>query len=719
MLYESNSASRRFYAPVLSAPTSLEEKVSDPEAAPKPLTPPTQAAVASSSSQLHKNNSLLSHWRARHSQISLWLHRPLPFVTFSLAHLLLLLLIPALILATLLPEQRLLNNPNRLGFFAVSLFVPIFAFAGKKAPLPALSATSHLDWNLLHRWLGRAVFVLGLAHGSIWMRQWQQEDQLSARLRSSAKVHRGIATLAFLFLLNLSSLPLVRRRAYWLFFSTHVLGYVGALVLVCMHTPYALPWILYGVVVVYAIDLGVRFLCLSSFTTVTVTPLPGGGLTQVWVHHLNTGWKAGQHVHLRVFASPASAKGPSNLFTKLLRPLESHPFTIAAAPPSASAAPNPSGFPLYVRAQGAGTWTGDLATMSPGSTCFVHIEGPYGAPAPVDQSDTLLLVAGGSGATWALSRLDEVVGRHLRSTSQTKAERGPSSHRLKKCVFAWSIRHTADAAWFSDRLQELSTKAREAGLDLDTHLFITRPDSDRHDDSTAGVLAESGCQVMYATPEERHLSFRRLLDDTIREAVNPCRTCTNCTCAHRPANGGCCPRNAEDCCSGPASATHCCSTSSPGAPLAEEDHGAEGEEEKPSCCKGQKETPPAAAAAAARETWLGDEETAVQLDPALIRNGGLTLAVCGPHQMQVRFCGLRRSLNLQTRCACAETLRSYTGRCADRRQSDSAQTARAHWGHPSRDRNVRSVAHCGSLTGYCFDVLVLRTHAHTKHCTST
>lgn len=604
------------------------------ETAYMPLESPTSSEKNDKKTQLITTSAsvpqrtLLPTYAAILDKVRLWSTQPRFNTNLNFIHLIILLaIIPALVLSTLLPEQELIQNANRLGFFSVSLYIPVFLFATKKAPLPFLSSTSYISWNVLHRWLGRLIFVLGLSHGALWLHQYNQNNQLQAQL-ATAKVQRGIATLCFLFLLNISSLPIIRRHVYWLFFSLHVVGYVGALVLVFMHTPYAIPWVLYGAITVYALDLVIRFCALSTFTTASVTPLEDG-MTQVWVHHVNSGWKAGQHVHLRIFSTPPASKGIS----KLLRPFESHPFTIAASASSDSLSSSATGFPLYVRSQGPGSWTGDLHSLKAGSTCFVHIEGPYGV-SPFEKltnADTLVLVAGGSGATWCLSMLDDIIARSLRCDDV---------QQLKKCFFVWSIQHQAQAAWFTEQIQTLLSKAREVGLDLDCRIFISRPASAASPMEQSSYLPETGCQISYATPETPHVDFKDLLEEAIADAINPCTSCRNCTCAHRPENGGCCPRDAEGCCQGQQQQQQQqCGTSTEA--LAEEKPQAK------SCCGG-KAKEALAAAEPKNVTWLDDEQTAVQLDPVLVRNGGMTLAVCGPRGMQVNslvlFCSRRTLL---------------------------------------------------------------------------
>ena len=97
--------------------------------------------------------------------------RSLPYISFSVSHALFLVLIPALLLATLLPQSRLIENPNRFGFLALACLPPLFLLSMKNGPIGFMLGKSWLAVNFLHRWLGRAVLGLVLCHAIIWTAQ--------------------------------------------------------------------------------------------------------------------------------------------------------------------------------------------------------------------------------------------------------------------------------------------------------------------------------------------------------------------------------------------------------------------------------------------------------------------------------------------------------------------------------------------------------------------
>ena len=156
---------------------------------------------------------------------------------------------------------------------------------------------------------------------------------------------------------------------------------------------------------------------------------------QVRVHDCDAGWVAGQHICLRVFFSG--------------RLLESHPLSILSAPPAYSCLSNPG---LLLGARVNGDWTRALntfvrreqerlATMAETSNdkevsvpLHVMIDGPYGGSSvDLGQYGTVLLVSGGSGITFTLGLLDDIVGRCVKL-----CRRG--GERTQRIEFAWCIR---------------------------------------------------------------------------------------------------------------------------------------------------------------------------------------------------------------------------------------------------------------------------------------
>jgi len=119
---------------------------------------------------------------------------------------------------------------------------------------------------------------------------------------------------------------------------------------------------------IYGFDYFIRFL-KTRVCTAVIRPLGDLDSTRVEVPYLNAGWRAGQHVRLRVLSTGMGWWGWT----------EVHPFTIA------SVSKSQEGLVLIVKK--SGTWTNRLFDMAQhggyteagvGRDVAVMLEGPYG-----------------------------------------------------------------------------------------------------------------------------------------------------------------------------------------------------------------------------------------------------------------------------------------------------------------------------------------------------
>lgn len=120
----------------------------------------------------------------------------------------------------------------------------------------------------------------------------------------------------------------------------------------------------------YGLDHLLRLL-KTRIATATLRPIPELGLTRVEIPSINTGWRAGQHIRLRVLSMSMGFIGTT----------EVHPFTIANAPNAQEG--------LVLMCGKAGGWTSKMFELSRtavygeqgheiGRQVRVIVEGPYG-----------------------------------------------------------------------------------------------------------------------------------------------------------------------------------------------------------------------------------------------------------------------------------------------------------------------------------------------------
>jgi predicted ferric reductase len=224
----------------------------------------------------------------------------------------------------------------------------------------------------------------------------------------------GLVGIIGLDLLAFLSTEFWRSRHYNVFLYAHILGFIMFPLGVAMHKPVTRPWV-YGAVGVYALDHIMRLL-KTRFAVATLRPIPDLGSTRVEVSGINAGWRAGQHVRIRVLSSGMGVLGWS----------EVHPFTIASA--------SGDGNGLVLICKKTGSWTNslfDLAKGGPSSgekgitstNATVVIEGPYGGVGHtmMDGFSGAFFVAGGSGITFALASMQELIQKDIAGKSRVKA----------------------------------------------------------------------------------------------------------------------------------------------------------------------------------------------------------------------------------------------------------------------------------------------------------
>jgi len=135
-------------------------------------------------------------------------------------------------------------------------------------------------------------------------------------------------------------------------------------------------------------------------------------------------WVAGQHVFLTLPGISAN-------------PLEAHPFTIATIPDPPYLAPRANGgaahLSFIIRARKGMTdrlrkFAAEARTTGQNEITAM-VDGPYGAPPDLSLHSTAVLVAGGSGVSYAMSMLEDLIQRRRRGTSG-----------CRRVVLVWCIR---------------------------------------------------------------------------------------------------------------------------------------------------------------------------------------------------------------------------------------------------------------------------------------
>ncbi|KAJ6621017.1 hypothetical protein B0H10DRAFT_2019643 [Mycena sp. CBHHK59/15] len=401
------------------------------------------------------------------ASMALW---SLPGINLNLGQMFVIAVYSVFAVVSIVLNAPLLSNPNRAGFLALAQLPPVFLFATKNS-LVALLLGPGVDYtklNYIHRWSARGLFLGAVVHGALWINNhlvW------GLPILSQQKEASGVAALGVLCVIVLSSLAPVRRWSYSLFLVVHFLTFPAFFITICYHTIYAPPWI-FPPLAFYGADLLLRLLKFRV-AVANIKELGGGGMSLISIPDATQGWQAGQHVQLRVLVGA--------------RAWEAHPLSVLCAPPSTTCLSPAPGMLLAARACGGwsravGAFASGTDFSSPstkaecaeeddeGRTAHVILDGPYGGcTLDLGAYESVLLVAGGSGATFTLGLLDDLVGRIGRL-----GRRG--GERTRRVEWVWCVRSFGAIAWFAPHLLQIALTAQRArtssGLPLELRIRI-------------------------------------------------------------------------------------------------------------------------------------------------------------------------------------------------------------------------------------------------------
>ncbi|GMK55927.1 hypothetical protein CspeluHIS016_0209830 [Cutaneotrichosporon spelunceum] len=366
----------------------------------------------------------------------------------------------------------------RTGSIAMSQ-VPVAIALGVRGNIIGLLIGKGYDrLRILHKIAGRIIFVASTIHSAYFLWKWNSIGKL-APLSASPIGWTGIVAFTGVTLLTVTSIPVIRRYMYGTFKIAHYIGILLFLFGLGMHVEEAVPWVIAGGAL-YVISIATSMI-KTRFAHAELVALSGTCTTLVTIPSITTGWRAGQHVRLRV------------LGLGLKNSLEAHPFTIASAPDCGG---------MVLMAKAVGGWTNELYQLAAsGSTVSksgrklesgvwkqgarVVIEGPYGGSGntlPLSFS-SVCLIAGGSGISHAIGMAQDLIAR---------SPSGVVAARTVDLIWVVRVQQTARAIMptltaLVEQARHWERKAlfmRRKGNDvavptaLRIHVFVTRvPDS--------------------------------------------------------------------------------------------------------------------------------------------------------------------------------------------------------------------------------------------------
>ncbi|KIK96605.1 hypothetical protein PAXRUDRAFT_72202, partial [Paxillus rubicundulus Ve08.2h10] len=380
------------------------------------------------------------------------------YEAYSLAQVLVMVAYTAVIFYVGFYKSNPFTDPVRAGWVTVSQVPFLYAFATKNNLIGMLLGVGYEKLNYLHRLIGRLMVIGANVHAIGYIYKWSLAGSISKML-AEPYVRWGFVALVSLDLLGFFSTQFVRSKSYNLFFATHAVGLFVTLFSLCYHRPSCIPYVI-AACVFYGLDHLVRAF-KTRIATATLRPIPELGLTRVEIPLINTGWRAGQHVRLRVLSTAMGLWGMT----------EVHPFTIASVTNTEEG--------LVLLCKKAGRWTSRMYEMAGtaaygeqgrevGRSVKVMVEGPYGGVGNtvVSSYSGAMLVCGGSGVTFALSAVQDLV------------KSGHASN-VKAIEVIWTIPDPASLTPMIPLFSSLISQSSAAQLRVS--VFYTRAVSDSFD----------------------------------------------------------------------------------------------------------------------------------------------------------------------------------------------------------------------------------------------
>lgn len=302
----------------------------------------------------------------------------------------------------------------KLTFFrlAIANMVIVVILSLKNTPLAFLTSWSYERLNPLHQIAGYATLIHVILHTACYCSYFVGAGR-SSRLLYPEEIYGMVAGLSFLAL-GVSG-AVVRRWWYELFYYLHITFWMLGIIMVGLHQPEMTKNIIFATCAcggIWLLDRLLRLARLAAYSVsneVTVHPLPNSA-TRIVLKKPPLRASSGKHCFLWI---------------PKIRVSETHPFTIASSTPVELVIASYDGF------------TRDLhryALKNPGTTLKASVDGAYGTFPNPQHSDKTLLVAGGSGASFAFG------------AALGALEAGTCEKPRPEMVFVWMVKHYCESA---------------------------------------------------------------------------------------------------------------------------------------------------------------------------------------------------------------------------------------------------------------------------------
>jgi hypothetical protein len=395
--------------------------------------------------------------------------------------------------------------------------------AGKNNLIGLISGVSYERLNVIHRWVARVLFFLVTLHVIFLHLAWNAYDLGPLEYSTDSCIPTGWAVYAILIWMNISTVAPIRNFSYEFFVVQHIITFFGFIIAVMMHLPstalYSRVYIYIpiGLYLVDRIVRSTRFAWNNSRPAyATLTPMEGG-VTKICIQSKTVKrWSPGSHIFLSI---PRFGPG------------QSHPATIASVPTSHNGElvfilKSHKGFTSRLLSKATDSSTPLLdkesnvtqqqsAPPPTQETYLALLDGPYGSSHnDFAAFDTVVLVAGSTGATFTLPILLDIASR----------VKDGRLLPVKRLVFLWIVKNTSWTTWISNELTAASDALAAAGIEVVIRIHVTcdvnfTTGSDSDDDKSRECSCECDkslgpcCCVNISSNNEDRISEIEIADE--------------------------------------------------------------------------------------------------------------------------------------------------------------------------------------------------------------
>ncbi|KXG47340.1 FAD-binding 8 [Penicillium griseofulvum] len=370
---------------------------------------------------------------------------------------------------------NLINVAKRFGWISVANLTLLVFLALKNTPLALLTATSYEKLRPLHKVAGYTCIFTSVVHGIVYLSAWSEHGALY-EMQETSNYAGAIAGFAMV-IIGLSTITYFMRGYYELFYMLHILMFMLIVITVGMHRPKfktSSVIVVIFIACIWTMDRiirGAKIVWNFFGNSLTVTALPNNAVRV----------KLSRRMH----CTPGSH---AFLWVPAIRWVESHPFTLVSS--------NPSEFVIRVY----DGFTRDLykaAQESPGRSLRCSVEGAYGQVPNFKVFDKVVLVAGGSGASFTFAIALDLI------TTSTKA--------VKSIDFIWVVRNLESLEWYVQELKQLQSHPEvnlfihvsgQAGLSVVSASTSAGSSSEEVSEKAPVIQAEDSPAFLTSDPEK-------------------------------------------------------------------------------------------------------------------------------------------------------------------------------------------------------------------------